>query len=791
MYILASFISGIALFYIFRFFPVLTVSAFILSGVFLRKRFLLLFVIVIGFLYAFMRYIPPVDQSLMSGRDLVIDCATEGSSSELSPNRYGNKINIRSVKDAKTGGYLHDLYGKEAVVISAEGLKKDMRYEILAEAGKDTGRLNPGVLSSDRLYLNLTGIIKEEAFSRSRILSWFGDKREGLNNYFKDNFKGDTGVLLSAITTGEWSAMSDDLKDAFSATGLAHLLSISGTHFGLFSMLIFGISRLVIGSMPYRILQRFTIYLTPSQAAAIMSAPFMVMYLIISGSSIPAIRSFLMINIFLLGLLIGRKGFWLNSLLFAAFVICIWEPSAMLSISFQLSFLAVFFIGLVFGGRKTPLEERDLIEDDADKKSIGSRFLKIVKDSVLLTIFVSLGTAPLVAYCFHYFSVISPLANLIITPFIGFILVSLSLLSAFVFIFTGYYPFQPLVALASDLAIRAVKFFASMPFADIKIPAFPLIAVLLFYAGVVVFFRNRKLDRDWKLYIRISVFPATAAVFFLASLSSGNGLSVTYLDVGQGDSFVIETQDKKVIAIDTGRTGRELDSYLKFLGKRTIDALVITHADKDHSGGAQYLASRSRVKEIWDNSLLILPDAFKNIPVRRLERGDVIEGRGIIINILHPYKGFYTFSGSEAVAENNNSLVVKVTGVKESFLFTADTAEEAEEDMAHLGKWIKSDVLKVSHHGSRFSTTENFLKTVSPKIAVISVGKYNTYGHPHRDTLERLRGIRIYRTDRDGAIKIAEASEGLRVKTYKEFEFERAKDISAEWRNFKRLFMKW
>lgn len=760
-----------------------------MSGVFLRKRFLLLFVIVIGFLYAFMRYVPPVDQSLISGRGLLIDCATEGSSIEMSPDRYGNRINIRSVKDVQTGGYLHDLRGKEAFLISAGGLKKDMRYEILAEAGKDTGRLNPGVLSGDRLYLNLTGIIKEEAFSRSRILSWFGDRREGLNNYFKDNFKGDTGVLLSAITTGEWSAMSDDLKDAFSTTGLAHLLSISGTHFGLFSMLVFGISRLIIGSMPYRLLQRFTIYLTPSQAAAIMSAPFMVMYLIISGSSIPAVRSFLMINIFLLGLLIGRKGFWLNSLLFAAFVICIWEPSAMLSISFQLSFLAVFFIGLVFGDRKISPEERGLIEDDADKKSIGGRFLKIVKDSVLLTIFVSLGTAPLVAYCFHYFSIISPLANLIITPFIGFVLVSLSLLSAFVYIFTGYYPFQPLVALASDLAIRAVKFFASAPFADIKIPAFPLIAVLLFYAGVIVFFRNWKRDRDWKVCTVISVLPAIAAVFFLVSLSSERGLSVTYLDVGQGDSFVIETQDKKVIAIDTGRTGRELDSYLKFLGRRTIDALVITHADADHSGGAQYLANR--VKEIWDNGLLILPDAFKNIPVRSLERGDVIEGRGIVINILHPYNGFYTFSDSEAVAENNNSLVVRVTGLKGSFLFTADTAEEAEEDMAHLGKWIKSDVLKVSHHGSRFSTTGNFLKAVSPKIAIISVGKYNTYGHPHKDMLERLRGIRIYRTDRDGAIKITEASDGLKVKTYKEFQLERAGDISAEWRNIKRLFMKW
>lgn len=793
MYIFAAFISGIISFYILRFFPFLTAGSLITFSSFLvfRKKYIFIPVLAIGLIYAFVGYKPPLDRSVISGRQMVIDCITNGSPVELASGKFSNRVTVKKAADAATGEEINVINGKGATVMSPEGLRKNMSYEISARAGRDTGRLNPGILIRETISFDLETVNKSEIFPRNSIVAWFEDKREALNIYLRNNFNGDSGILLSAITTGEWSGMSEGLKDAFSATGLAHLLSISGTHFGLFSFLIFSISRLLIRAMPFSLLQRITIFLTPSQAAAILSLPFMIMYLLISGSSVPAVRSFLMINIFLFGLLIGRKGFWLNSILFAAFVICLWEPAAILGISFQLSFLAVFFIGLIFGDKKESPEDGKQAEDTRAKKGVMGRIFNASKNSLLLTLSVSAGTAPAVAYYFHYFSIISPLSNLIVTPFIGFVLVALSLFSAFVFIFTGYYPFQSLVSFASDISIKAVKAFAAMPFADIKTPAFPLIVILFFYAGVAAFFLGR-LGYNWR-FKRYSAASIAASVlfFFIYSLPFGKGLSVTYLDVGQGDSIVIETPDKKIITIDTGKTGRELDAYLKYLGKRELNAMIITHADDDHSAGASYIVNKFNVREIWDNGLLRYSDSFRNIPLRHLERGDLIKGQGFAMSVLHPYKGFYTFADSEAAEENNNSLVVRLTGSKDSFLFTADTAEEAEDDMTYLGKWIKSGVLKVSHHGSRFSTTEDFLKTVSPEIAIISVGKYNAYGHPHKDAIERLKGIKTYRTDRDGAIKITETSDGLKVKTYRDFQFEASKGMSAEWRNVKRLFMMW
>lgn len=791
MYLFTSFLSGIVFFYLFRFFPFLTTLVFSLLSVLLllNKRYLLIPLIGIGFLYAFIRYSPPLDFSAMDGKRVVIDCVTKDYPNELASGKWGNKAEVRSTIDYETGEYLQDIKGREITIISDAGMKKDVHYTILAKTGKDMNRLNPGTFTSERFNVYLETINKEEPFERWSVLVWFEGKRDSLTRYLENNFDKDSGALLAAITTGEWSTMSEELKDAFSTTGLTHLLSISGTHFGLFSLLIFSMARLLIRSMPYRYLQRFTIYLTPSQAAAILSLPFMLMYLLISGSSIPALRSFIMINIFLLGLLLGRKGFWLNSLLFAALLICIWEPASILNLSFQLSFLAVLFIGLSIGDKERDTEDKVSSGESAGSNRLWLRLAKHLKDSILLTLFVSLGTAPLVAYYFHYFSIISPLSNLIITPFIGFVLVAVSLVSAFTFMFSGYYPFHSLVALCAEISVKSVKFSATIPFADFRIPPFPLIVLAVFYAGIAVYLALHIKKPGKKKYALI--LPAAAIVVFMAVLlTDKKSLSVTYLDVGQGDSAVVETAGKMLV-IDTGRTGREVYNYMKYLGKKDIDALILTHADDDHSAGSSYLIEKLKVKELWDNGLLIYPDSFKNIRHRPLERGDVITDSGMTIYVLHPYKGFYTFSGTEAAEENNNSLVVRVKGESQIFLFTADTAEEAEEDMINLGAWMKSDVLKVAHHGSRFSTTEDFLRTVSPEIAVISVGRHNTYGHPSKDTLDRLEGVKIYRTDRDGAIKITETPGGLEVKTYKNFQFERVKNIAAEWRNIKRLFVKW
>lgn len=784
MFIFLSFLSGISLFYVFGFFPATTFIAFFLAAILLllRRKYILVLIIAIGFLYAFSRFTPPVDASALSGKEMHINCLTQSSLRELSTGRFINEATVISAIDSDTGDVYDALNGREIGIISDEGLQNSTIYEVSAKTGKDIERRNPGAAKAKRLYVYLTDVISSRADAPSGIFVflWFQENRDRLNQYLRNNFDGDSGALISSVTTGERANMSEDLRDAFSASGLSHLLSISGTHFGLFSMMIFGIIRLIIISLPYKFLQRFTIYLTPSQAAAIISLPFMISYLIISGASIPAMRSFIMINIFLLGLLIGRKGFWLSSLLFAAFIICIWEPSALLDISFHLSFLAVLFIGIAVGDKKTSPEQ-----------GFVRRALKLIKNTTMLTVSVSLGTAPLVAYYFYYFSVVSPASNFFITPFIGFVLVPLSLVSAFVFIFTGHYPFQPFIAVISELAIKGVKLSASVPFADIKIPAFPLIAILVFYSGLSAYLLSgRGKTEERGKYALIP--PVISTVIFLALLIPwGKNMSVTYLDVGQGDSAVIEASGR-TIAIDTGRTGNELHSHLRYLGKKSIDALILTHADADHSAGALSVISRFNVKELWDNGLIMYPEGFmKNLKNRHLERGDDINSGGLRIQVLHPYKGFYTLEGNEAFSENNSSLVLKITGEKKSFLFTADTAEEAEDDMLHLGEWLKSDVIKVSHHGSRTSSAEYFLKAVSPEAAVISVGRYNPYGHPHRETMERLEGMKIYRTDIDGAVKFTETHDGLSVRTYKDFHFERTRNLSGEWRNIMRLFARW
>lgn len=792
MSIFASFLSGIAIFFVFSFFPVLTTllsfSVAVLSLI--RKRYLFVFFLVISLICSYLRYIPPPDVSAFSKKNIAIEFEAEETPFELSSGKYGNRALVLHALDIEKNESVRGLKNREVIIVSDTGLANHMRYRIIAKGGKDNERLNPGVAAADRYYFYLEDTISAEEKRSKGVISWFMEKRESLNLQIKDSFATDTASLLIAITTGGPSLMSQDLKDAFTTTGLAHMLSISGTHFGLFSMLIFGMTKLAITSIPYKALQRITVWLSPSQAAAVISLPFMIMYLLISGASIPAVRSFIMINIFLLGLLIGRKGFWLNSLLFAAFIICLWEPSAMLSLSFQLSFLAVLFIGISLGDREKTPQEQIIPQPDEKEKSLPGRMIKPLEDSVILTISVSLGTAPLVAYYFHYFSVISPLSNLVITPLVGFILLPLSLISAFTFIFTGYYPFKPIIGLASEASLRLIKFAGAIPFADIKVPSFPLIVIPVFYAGVILYLVRSSARKKTRIrYIIIS--SAAGAVIFIASLfASDAGMAVTYLDVGQGDSAVIEASGKTIV-IDTGRTGREVKSHIRYLGKRSIDALIITHADSDHCGGTPLLAESNIVSEIWDNGLLIYPEGLGAISKRHFERGDVITWDGFALYILHPYKGFYTFSDSYPSEENNNSLSARVTGKWSSFLFTADAAVEAEEDMLHLGRLLKSDVFKVPHHGSLTSTTEGFLASVSPDIAVISVGRQNPYGHPHHEILERLKGIRVYRTDRDGAVKITETRHGLKVKTFRDFTFEKADRISGEWRNIKRLFMKW
>ncbi len=772
MLIFAPFLLGAVLFYLFRFFPatslIIGLSAAVYSTA--KKKYLLVPLLLLGAAYAFLRYSPSVELLDVWNKELRL----VGRFVPKAEGPAENPLDVFSVEtafDGETGDEIEELREKEVSIFSDVGASPEEEYEVSLKTGKESTRLNPGASGNRRLYGSVASIdgIGKARFS---VEHFFGAKRALLDEYLLGRFAKDSAGLIASVTTGDTALVTAGVKEDFNATGLAHLLSISGTHFGLFSAMLFGAFVWLIKRLPYGLLDRLTIYLTPSQAAAVLCLPVMLFYLGLSGAAPPAVRSFVMISLFLAGLLLGRKGAWLNSLFFAAFVLVLWDPGVLFSLSFQLSFTAVLFIGFA-------AEKKDNAEEE------GNRLFRYAKKTVLLAVTVSMGMAPLVAYYFHYFSVISPFANLVASPLIGSLLVLVSLISSFAFLLTGHYVFAPLVSLLAGLSVALVRLMAKIPFAAVKLAAFPPALCIFFYAGFIPYLAfGRK-----KTLLLLPFVPIF--IYALMHALEKRELAVTFLDVGQGDSAVVEFPDGKVVVIDTGRTGRETAAFLDHEGIRRVDAVVLTHVHPDHSGGLQRILEKFRVKEIWDNGRVVYTQETAGLLRRTLSRGDVIDAGYCAITVLHPYREFYTTDGNEYGEENDSSVVLRVSGKKKAFLFGGDVEEEGEEDISHLGQWVRADVLKVPHHGGRTSGNEEFLSAVDPDVAVISVGRENSFGHPSPEMLGMLSGMKVFRTDRDGAVKMTETDGGLDIKTYRDFSLQEADCLKTEWHNYRRLFSVW
>lgn len=767
-----AFLAGVLLFSLFAYFPYATSSVFslILFVLFRQRRYLVLPFLITGIVYAFVRCGgPPAELPCSKDR-----YAVQGIFTTFPVKTKGGHIRqnffVERAENKRTGEQVSALRGREIMMLSGEGLEPYREYLAEIRLSGNRAHRNPGGYGEQPVIAYLAGISGQGATKRPSYAQ-IHEVRHRINEYLTTRFDRDTGSFLVSITTGEQGYVSDPIREAFNASGLTHILSISGSHFGLFSVLLFSLFRMIIALLPYRILQRVTLFLTPSQCAAVLCFPFVLAYLGISGAGIPATRSFIMITFFLLGLIIGRRNSWLVALIFAAVVLVIWNPETFFSLSFQLSFIAVFCIGFSMkaGGQG---EEKE--------KSLVCSLKKAFKVSLA----ASIGTAPLVAYHFHYFSIIAPITNLLIAPLIGFLIIPLSVFSAFLFPVSGDFIFAPFLAPVTGFVLSLIKLSAQIRYADIPVPAFPPILLLIFYAGLallLIFSRRRSL-------LVLLVIPFL--IYGVAVFSAKDALKITFLDVGQGDSSVLELPDGKTIVIDTGKSGREIVSYLRYRGKRRVDALVLTHVHPDHSGGLGYIQERTEIGEIWYNGRMELPGDHAHIRKRPLERGDVIEGAGYAIHVLHPYPEYYSSEGSPHAGENNDSLVIKITAHHACF-FAGDIEMEAEENILQLGTWLRSDLLKVPHHGSRNSVHEMLFRAISPAAAVISAGHCNPFGHPHQEMLVALEGIPVYRTDTDGAVRVVDSPGGLHISTYSDSRLSRAAGFSEEMKNIRGLFTPW
>jgi len=768
------FISGVCAFYLYQYFPLVTLCLLLMFVAILCKNngwhaVVYAVIVLVAFSYARLRY-EPGEMKLREA------CIVRSFKREPQP--FSGVVSGLPV--ASRIGYTQEVQLRyprtrlKSFLSTERPLMPGTLLQGFASMRIREPRLNPGSRRQEPyLFLKTDGSV---LLSREDSIRWLPQRiRWRLYNYFRTGFSPDAASLLSAIVIGHRGSSSGRLYDAYARAGLAHLMSISGTHFALFTLLSFFLIRYSAGLLPYRRLVRLTARLSLDEIAALSTFPFILFYLLLSGGRIPAMRSFLMINVFLLGLLIGRRGQWLSSLLLAATLILLLTPESIKRISFQLSFLAVFFIGITL----------ETFEGYVQKGRFRPAVQRLSR-LVLVTAGALIGTSPLVIYYFHNISTLSMPANLIFTPLVCFSILPAGLFGSMVYLATGYFPLKDLLQGMVDIVNSSVIGISGVENAVVSFRAFPAPALLFIYAAAYFALRKR-------LRWFIVSTAALAATVFLSCITIDRSLpKVTFLDVAQGDAAVIESSDGRTVVVDTGYTGREVVDFLRYRGIKEVDAVVITHADSDHSGGLWNLLRAFPVKEVWDNGLIrYSPQLGRSIRRRRLEAGDVLSSGGAEFIALHPRRGYYSVSDAE---ENNYSLVLRFHDRALSVLFTGDIEADAEESLLDLRKYLASDVLKVAHHGSSTSSTRAFISSVRPAAAVISVGAGNPYGHPHRAALHRLSGFALFRTDLSGAVRVStDPVEGLVVRRFRDYRLKRVAGpgVPEEIENIKRSILLW
>ena len=546
-----------------------------------------------------------------------------------------------------------------------------------------------------------------------------------LINYI-NNFK--TKDYLYTFILGNTSLLEQDTKKSFQNNGISHLFAVSGMHITLISTLLMYLLKKITKN--HDISYIITIFI-------------LLFYTFITNFSSSILRAFLL---FLLIYINKKFKFNLKTIeiiMLILLILLMYNPFYIYSIGFKFTF--IISIILILFSKKI--------------NNFKNYFSKLLMTS-LISFFISL---PIVINNFFEINLISPLLNLIFVPFISIIIFPFSLISLiFPFLDNTFYI---IVKFMENISIYINNTLSI----NIIIGKMNLIMIVIYYLLTLICL-NKVLVKKY-----IYVLPIITLILIYSNINYFNkNLIVTMLDVGQGDSLMIAfPNNKSNILIDTGgivnftKTNYEISTstiipYLKSIGIKKINYLVLTHGDYDHMGEAVNLVNGFKVEQVVFNCGEfndLEKELIKVLNQKKIKYYSCVKELNIDNNKLY----FLQTKKYDNENDNSNVIYTELNGYK--FMFMGDAGVEKEKDILDKYNISDIDVLKVGHHGSKTSSSKEFIDEINPKYGIISVGKNNIYGHPNKEVLNNLENSKIYRTDQDGSIMFKIDNDKLKIKT--------------------------